>query len=107
MTRSMLRGSTLKAPYPPYHRKNAVGFTVAVIKWEDEPLASRTSAGTSSTGVARLGWLVAPKTRTVYIYRPGQDVEMLNDPATVSGDPELSGGVLDMNRVFPRRLQQS
>lgn len=51
-----------------------------------------------------LGWLVDPKTRRVYIYRAGTaDPEILDDPLSLSGDPDLAGFVLDMNRVFPRR----
>lgn len=48
----------------------------------------------------KLGWLLDRVSRTVYIYRPGRDVETLLDPATVSGDPELPGLVVDMTRVF-------
>ncbi|MBC7807471.1 MAG: Uma2 family endonuclease [Akkermansiaceae bacterium] len=53
----------------------------------------------------RLGWLIDRLKRTVYIYRPGTaDPEILDDPATVSGDPELPGFSLDMSLIFlPRR----
>ena len=49
---------------------------------------------------ARLGWLIDPEERRVYIYRPNAPVERLDDPATVSGDPELPGFVLDAQAVF-------
>lgn len=49
---------------------------------------------------ARLGWLIDRKRRRVHVYRPGQAVEILNDPASVSGDPELPGFVLDLSRIF-------
>lgn len=52
----------------------------------------------------RLGWLIDRKKRKVYIYRPSTaDPEVLDDPATVSGDPEMSGFTLDMRLIFPRR----
>lgn len=52
----------------------------------------------------RLGWLIDRKNRKVYIYRPSiADPEVLDDPATVSGDPEMSGFTLDMSLIFPRR----
>ena len=38
---------------------------------------------------ARLGWLVDPQEQRVYIYRPGQAVEVLDDPETVSGETVL------------------
>jgi Uma2 family endonuclease len=48
----------------------------------------------------RLGWLIDRKSRTVYVYRPGQPVEELSDPVSVSGDPELPGLVVNMARVL-------
>ncbi len=49
---------------------------------------------------ARLGWLLDPGPRRVYVYRPGVPVERLDNPATVSGDPVLPGFVLDLRRVW-------
>ena len=49
---------------------------------------------------ARLGWLLDPETRRVYVYRPDAPVEQLDDPATVSGDPVLPGFVLDLREVW-------
>ena len=47
---------------------------------------------------ARLGWLIDPYRRRVYIYRPGVPVTMLDNPETVSGDPELPGFVFAVRR---------
>lgn len=50
----------------------------------------------------RLGWLidsVAPRQR-VYVYRPGADVEILERPAALSGEPELLGFTLDLQFVW-------
>lgn len=50
---------------------------------------------------ARLGWLIDRKNRQVYIYRPGvDDVECLDNPATVSGEAVLSGFILDLNKIW-------
>ncbi len=49
---------------------------------------------------ALLGWLIDPKNRKVYVYRPDQDVEILNDPESLIGDPVLPGFVLDMQRIW-------
>ena len=38
---------------------------------------------------AHLGWLIDPKERNVYIYRPDEAVVCLSDPKTISGDPLL------------------
>lgn len=48
----------------------------------------------------QLGWLIDRKQRQVYIYRPGQEVECLDNPDTVSGDPVLPGFVLNMSKVW-------
>jgi Uma2 family endonuclease len=49
---------------------------------------------------AQLGWLVDPVDRHVYVYRPGIQTECLENPATVSGDPELPGFVLDLAKIW-------
>ncbi len=49
---------------------------------------------------AQLGWLIDSEERRVSIYRPHTPVEHLDDPATVSGDPELPGFVLDAQAIF-------
>ena len=47
---------------------------------------------------ALLGWLIDPYRRRVYVYRPGVDVEMLEDPETISGEPVLPGFVFEVRR---------
>lgn len=47
-----------------------------------------------------LGWLINPETRRVHIYRPGQAVEVLENPPDVSGEPELTGFVLDLREIW-------
>lgn len=48
----------------------------------------------------RLGWLIDPKTKTVEIYRANQNVEILNSPATLSGEEILPGFILDLQPIF-------
>jgi Uma2 family endonuclease len=49
---------------------------------------------------AHLGWLIDRKNQTVEIYRPNQDVELLEHPITLSGEDVLPGFVLDLTRVW-------
>ncbi|MEG4320929.1 MULTISPECIES: Uma2 family endonuclease [unclassified Microcoleus] len=49
---------------------------------------------------ARLGWLIDRQNRRVEIYRPGQDVEILQNPATISGEDVLPGFVLDLAEIM-------
>ena len=48
----------------------------------------------------QLGWLIDPENRQVHIYRPGQEVQILDNPEAVAGDPELPGFVLDLEPVW-------
>ena len=52
------------------------------------------------TNGARLGLLIDPKSKHVYVYRPNKPVERLDNPATVSGNPELPGFVLDLKHIW-------
>jgi Uma2 family endonuclease len=48
----------------------------------------------------RLGWLINRKKREVEIYRPGQDVEVLQSPLTLSGENVLPGFVLNLQKIW-------
>jgi Uma2 family endonuclease len=48
----------------------------------------------------RLGWLIDRKQRRVYVYRPGVPVQQLDNPETVSADPELPGFVLKLGEIW-------
>ena len=50
---------------------------------------------------ARLGWLIDPYNRRVYIYRAGQpEPEMLENPATLDGEDVLPGFVFAVRRYI-------
>ncbi|MFM2312238.1 MAG: hypothetical protein RLZZ04_1514 [Cyanobacteriota bacterium] len=48
----------------------------------------------------QLGWLIEPAAKTVEIYRLGRQVEILNNPQTLSGEDVLPGFVLDLGEIF-------
>ncbi|MDZ8183481.1 MAG: Uma2 family endonuclease [Nostoc sp. ChiSLP02] len=48
----------------------------------------------------RLGWLIDPQNQRVEIYRPEQDVEILQSPASLSGEDILPGFVLDLAQIL-------
>ena len=48
----------------------------------------------------RLGWLINRKKREVEIYRPGQPVEVLQSPLTLSGEDVLPGFVLTLQKIW-------
>jgi Uma2 family endonuclease len=49
---------------------------------------------------ASLGWLIDPVNRSVTVYRPGVEAQTLDDPATVTADPELPGFTVDMSEIW-------
>ncbi|MEG4252562.1 Uma2 family endonuclease [Microcoleus sp. Pol10D4] len=49
---------------------------------------------------AILGWLINRKSRQVEIYRPNQEVEVLQSPATVSGEDVLPGFILNLESIW-------
>ena len=49
---------------------------------------------------AKLGWLIEPLAKSVEIYRPGQPVEISNNPQTLSGESILPGFSLDLTKIF-------
>ena len=50
----------------------------------------------------RLGWLIdsLDQRRRVYVYRPGSEVEILEGPESLSGEPELPGFILDLQFIW-------
>lgn len=48
----------------------------------------------------RLGWLINRKSRQVEIYRLEQEVEVLQSPATLSGETVLPGFVLNLQPIW-------
>ena len=51
---------------------------------------------------ARLGWFIDPisSPKRVHIYRPQADVQILDEPSEVSGEPELPGFTLNLSRIW-------
>lgn len=49
---------------------------------------------------AGLGFLLDAKAKRVYVYRPGHPVESLDNPRTLSGDPELPGLILALKDIW-------
>ena len=49
---------------------------------------------------ASLGWLIDRSAKQVYIYTPNAEAKCLDNPQTLSGDPLLSGFVLDLSKIW-------
>ncbi|MBD0266604.1 MAG: Uma2 family endonuclease, partial [Tolypothrix sp. Co-bin9] len=49
---------------------------------------------------ASLGWLIDRKNKRVEIYRPLKEVEILENPQSVSGEDVLPGFVLNLTPIL-------
>ncbi|MBV6622039.1 MAG: Uma2 family endonuclease [Rivularia sp. (in: Bacteria)] len=49
---------------------------------------------------ARLGWLINVEAKQVEIYRQGKDVEILENPTTLSGEDILPGFLFDLTTII-------
>ncbi len=47
-----------------------------------------------------LAWLIDPARKRVYIYRPNQPAETLDNPETVSAQPELPGFTFNVQEIW-------
>ncbi|AFY32801.1 Uma2 family endonuclease [Calothrix sp. PCC 7507] len=63
------------------------------------PLKEKMAEYLQEPGI-QLGLLIDRKHRQVYIYRPGQPEECLDNPANVSCEPVLPGFILNLNKVW-------
>ncbi|MFM5983171.1 MAG: Uma2 family endonuclease [Sphaerospermopsis kisseleviana] len=64
-----------------------------------QPLKEKMMEYMEEPGI-QLGLLIDRKHRRVYIYRPGQPEECLENPETVNCDPILPGFVLNMAKIW-------
>lgn len=49
---------------------------------------------------ARLGWLIDPERQQVHIYRLSKTAELKNRPSKLRGDPELTGFLIKLHRIW-------
>ena len=48
----------------------------------------------------QLGWLLDPLERQAHVYRPGAQPDVLDNPDSLSADPELPGFTLDLTPIW-------
>lgn len=49
---------------------------------------------------ASLGWLIDPLERKIHVYRPDAEIEILDNPETVSGEPLLEKFSLRLEKIW-------
>jgi Uma2 family endonuclease len=75
-------------------------FLVELVSESDEREDTRKKMREYIENGLQLGWLIAPKTKTVEIYRPQTNVECLDNPKTLSGDRTLPGFLLNLENIW-------
>jgi Uma2 family endonuclease len=75
-------------------------FVVEIMSPSDELVKAREKMIEYVDQSVRLGWLLDPKSGLAEVYRPGQAVQSLNCPASLSGEDVLPGFVLDLKGIL-------
>lgn len=75
-------------------------FVIELLSLNDEIEETRKKMIEYLENGTKLGWLIAPQTKTVEIYHPNQSVIILNNPQTLSGEDILPGLVLDLRDIL-------
>ena len=75
-------------------------FAVELVSESDRIANTREKMQEYLENGLRLGWLIEPKTRTVEIYRPNREVEVLPNPVRLSGEDVLPDFTLTLAEVW-------
>lgn len=75
-------------------------FAIELVSETDDLKDAREKMQEYLNNGLRLGWLINPKTRKVEIYRINREVEILQSPASLSGEDVLPGFVLDLQPIW-------
>ncbi len=77
-------------------------FVVEMVSPSDPLSVARKKMEEYMMNGARLGWLIDPLRKKAHVYRPGCEVERLEAPKRLAGDPVLAGFVLKIEPVWDR-----
>ncbi len=75
-------------------------FVVELMSPNDTLAETREKMAEYMANGAQLGWLINRKQRQVEVYHPDKEVEILENPDTVSGEDILPGFVLDLSTIW-------
>ncbi|ABW32311.1 conserved domain protein (plasmid) [Acaryochloris marina MBIC11017] len=75
-------------------------FVLELLSPSDNLTATQRKMQEYLTSGIRLGWLINPEDKQVEIYRPGQEVEVLQSPSSVSGEEVLLEFSLNLEWIW-------
>lgn len=76
-------------------------FVIEVRSPDDRVASLRDKMQRYMTAGVLLAWLIDPIERSVSIYRPSHEPEVLANPISVSGEGPVEGFVLSLDSIFP------
>jgi Uma2 family endonuclease len=75
-------------------------FVVELRSPSDSPVNLQNKMAEYVENGAALGWLIDPLEKKVYVYRPAAEIEVLDNPKQVSGEPLLKVFVLNVRKLW-------
>ena len=75
-------------------------FVVELLSPSDSLKTTREKMAEYRDNGARLGWLINRRSKQVEIYRPSEEVEILESPNSLSGETVLPGFKLNMQSIW-------
>lgn len=75
-------------------------FVLELLSPSDSLTAARAKMREYLDSGARLGWLLHPEAKQVEIYRPDRPIEVLQSPASLSGETVLPGFTLSLDWLW-------
>ena len=75
-------------------------FVIELQSGSDALKPARTKMEMWIANGSELGWLIDPERKVVEVYRPGEAVEVFEDPTSVQGTGPVRGFELVMGRVW-------
>jgi Uma2 family endonuclease len=80
----------------------APDFAVEVVSWDDSFKDVIEKAESFLAAGVKLVWVVEPEEQRVYIFRPGRDVQRVDNTGTLSGEDAIPGFTLPVAQLFER-----
>lgn len=75
-------------------------FVLELLSPSDTLSAAKEKMAEYMDNGARLGWLIDPKRKHLYVYQPGRAVRRLAAPARISGGAVLPGFTLELHEIW-------
>lgn len=83
-----------------FARHDCPEFVIELLSPSDRPKVTRAKMHEWIGNGALLAWMIDPATRTVTVFRPGQEPESLAGVESIAGEGPVAGFVLDLREIW-------